>query len=231
VPVSVGERARTILWARAGGRCALCRRKLQAPAGEAGDEAVEEGRIARITDRGDDRYDNLILLCGADYAGADSEKAAARSRSLKRLKSEHEEWVRRTVDSRPLSSPSSRYDPRFGGVTLLPRIHGGRQLVALLGGIHSIQHDHDVAEADGRHHLVGPFLQYLRGIVDVWERYDEAERDRVARHLDRQIEGLRRAGLLLCGDRRIAAAGIGGIVGEWVILRVWILSEILPQDG
>jgi hypothetical protein len=242
--VSIGATTRKILWARSGGRCTICKRKLVMDGGdeqvgaEGGDPASGEpttppdpGRIARIANSGDDRYDNLILVCAVHYGDLLARDGNASGASLSRLKTEHEEWVRASMDPEPAASMSARYDPRFDGITLLPRVPDGRTLVGLLGGIHSLQYDHDPPGTEREGDLLGRFLRYLIGIVDVWDEYDAAERDRVALHLDRQIGALYSAGLLLCCCRYTTEASIAGTVGQWVILRVWILSEGSPGGG
>ena len=208
------------------------------PGGEGGDPPggepgtpLNQGTIARITNGGEDRYDNLILLCPVHYGELSAREGSSPGASLSRLKSEHEEWVRLSTEPETAASTSARYDPRFDGVTLLPRVHDGRALVALLGGVHSLQYDHDPPGNKRQRDLLGGFLHYLRGIVDVWAEYDGAERERVAFHLDRQIRALYRAGLLLFCGRYTAKASIAGTVGEWVILRLWILSEEVPGGG
>jgi len=184
-------------------------------------------RIVRIAAEGADRYDNLILLCARNHGAAETSAAGATAADLLRLKDEHEEWVRASAPAETGQSPGSRYDPCFAGVTLLPRIRGGRALVRLLAGVHSMQYDHDPLGAS-EERLLEEFLQYLKGLLDVWGQYHAAERRRVVLHLDAQLDRLGEAGLLLCAARHASEAKLAGAVGEWVSLRVWVLREPAP---
>jgi hypothetical protein len=212
-----GRATRDILWARAGGRCAICRRKLPpAPDTGGGGVRIEAGR--------GDRYDNLILLCRRRHDVAASGAMGEAAARLARIKDEHEQWVRASAPPERGRSPGTRYDPRFAGITLLPRIRAGGDLVRLFDGAHSMQYDYDpVAGAERR--LLEELLHYLRGLLEVWGDYREPEKSRVVLHLDALLHRLEEAGLLLCAARHAAQASIAGTDGEWVSLRIWVLRE------
>jgi hypothetical protein len=217
-----------ILWARAGGRCALCRREVRPRPGDGG------GRVLRIADDGGDRYDNLVLLCGGDHGGDHGGEGlggpGGRAAYLLDLKDRHEEWVHTSTSRDQAHCPPTRYEPSFDGVTLLPRVRAGRQLARLLDGAHSMQYDHDPlgAKEEGR---LEEFLRYLRRLLDLWGQYDEAERRRAAVHLDVQLHGLAAAGMLVCAARHSAETTLAGTPGTWVSLRVWVLNEGNPGRG
>ncbi|MBN1837118.1 MAG: hypothetical protein JW820_14780 [Spirochaetales bacterium] len=212
-------RTRRILWARAGGRCAVCRRPLLPGSRQDIPEAAsgEGGCIVTLRPGAGERYDNLILLC-EEHAGESAER-------LERIKAAHEEWVRLSALAEHPSDPAVRYDPRYHGVTLLPRVRSGEVLARLLGGVHSVQYDRDEPGTPGGEELGEALFQYIRSITEVWAGYDAAERRRVVGHLEAQIAALDRSGLLLFGLRYAARARIAGTRGDWSILRLWLLRE------
>ena len=110
-----GATTQRILWARAAGRCAICRSPLvlapgQDPPEGAGAVQRKEGSIVRLSESAGDRYDNLILLC-RDHQGAASSSSAAAAPEhpaahLAGAKARHEEWVRLSeLAEHPAGSP------------------------------------------------------------------------------------------------------------------------------
>jgi len=107
--VSISDKDRKILWARSGNRCALCRRVLVAERTATDDEAIvgDEAHIAARSPGGSrygecptdivDRYDNLILLCRVDHKKVDDQPQHYTTARLRQVKTEHEEWVERTL--------------------------------------------------------------------------------------------------------------------------------------
>lgn len=103
------------LWGRAAGRCGVptCRIELFAEATDY-DPIVVIGDIAHIeaaSDRGPranpkrskgarDEYDNLILLCKNCHARLDGQKRSNSVESIKRLRQDHEAWVRANLPER-----------------------------------------------------------------------------------------------------------------------------------
>jgi hypothetical protein len=76
VPVSISDKTRKTLWAKAGGRCSICQQQLVTDAEAADDEPSVFGeechivarspggpRAGQIEDEDPDGYRNLILLC------------------------------------------------------------------------------------------------------------------------------------------------------------------------
>jgi len=230
-----GATTRRILWARAAGRCAICRSPLVLAPGQDPPEGAgprKQGSIVRLSESAGDRYDNLILLC-RDHQGMASSSSGAAAPGhapahLRGVKARHEEWVRRSELADHPTDSAVRYDPRCQGVTLLPRVDSGRELAGLLEGVHSLQYDREEPGTAGEAKLVEGFLQYIRSITEVWKEYDPEEKNRAASHLEDQIAGLDRGGLLLFALRYSTEAGVAGVSGDWSILRLWILREGPP---
>jgi len=94
--VAISDRTRKILWARAGGRCSICRAILVTEGTETDDPSVfgEEAHIISATPNGPragglpdhDVYGNLILLCSMDHKRVDDQVARYTVALLSRLK-------------------------------------------------------------------------------------------------------------------------------------------------
>lgn len=116
---SYSDRTLKILWGRAAGRCAVpeCRVELFADATDH-DPIVVIGDIAHIeaaSDKGPrankrasakdrDTYENLILLCKNCHARLDGQKKTNTVEAIRRLKADHESWVRASLPERGRSA-------------------------------------------------------------------------------------------------------------------------------
>ncbi|SKA85705.1 hypothetical protein SAMN02745166_01190 [Prosthecobacter debontii] len=108
-----------ILWGRSAGRCAVpeCRAELIVDA-TSYDPIVVIGDIAHIAASSDigprsnaaltakerDSYDNLILLCKNCHARFDGQKVTNTVEAIKKLRAEHEAWVRASLPERGRSA-------------------------------------------------------------------------------------------------------------------------------
>jgi len=116
---SYTDRTLKILWGRAAGRCAVpeCRVELFADATDH-DPIVVIGDIAHIeaaSKRGPranrrasakerDTYENLILLCKNCHARLDGQKKTNTVEAIRKLKADHEAWVRASLPERGKSA-------------------------------------------------------------------------------------------------------------------------------
>src|SRR5579884_421462 len=102
----ISTRDRKLLWARAGGTCALCKSHLTADA-KGNDRDVVLGEEAHIVSEEVngpryrpmpksevDTYANLILLCPSDHKIIDEQVTTYTEERLHALKREHEQWVK-----------------------------------------------------------------------------------------------------------------------------------------
>ena len=113
------DRTLKILWGRAAGRCAVptCRMELLAEATEY-DPIVTIGDIAHIEASSDagpranaakakkdrNEYDNLILLCLTCHRRLDGQKNSNSVEHVKKLRTDHEAWVRNSLPERGKST-------------------------------------------------------------------------------------------------------------------------------
>lgn len=103
--MTISDRDRRLLWARAHNRCAICRKPLTRDERTAGGDVVvadEAHIIARAANGprgadGDrvelDTYDNLILLCKNDHKMIDDLPWVYTVERLHQIKHEHEAWA------------------------------------------------------------------------------------------------------------------------------------------
>jgi hypothetical protein len=116
---SYSDRTLKLLWGRAAGRCALptCRIELYVDATDY-DPMVIIGEIAHIEASSDsgpranraktkkerDEYDNLILLCKNCHARLDGQKNTNTVEYIRKLRTDHEAWVRNSLPERGKST-------------------------------------------------------------------------------------------------------------------------------
>ena len=101
--VAISDRTRKILWARAGGRCSICRTLVVTEETEADAPSVfgEEAHIISAAPNGPragdlpdhDVYGNLILLCSKDHKRIDDQVAHYTVALLSTIKRDHERWI------------------------------------------------------------------------------------------------------------------------------------------
>jgi tetratricopeptide (TPR) repeat protein len=131
--MAISAHARKILWTRAADRCAICRRPLTRDPVVPGDAVTLLGeechivaqagggpRGGEIPDSELDRYENLILLCGADHTLIDRQTHLYTSAHLRDVRAEHEAWVQQRLGEGPPRSMSDDATPRRG-VSNAPR--------------------------------------------------------------------------------------------------------------
>jgi hypothetical protein len=209
--MAVSDKARKLLWGRAGGRCAICKRLVteQAadpePAVVVGEECHvvsprKAGPRYRPLDRDRlDAYENLIHLCPSDHEIVDKQPLHYTEERLHEYKRSHEAWVR------DLPSPSRisvrRNRSSYGVLVYLAA--SGRDLMAAAGGAHAAEVStpevDDIAEAD----LVGGFVQDVQDWAELWDEIPFAERLRAEVSLTEAINELQEAGFVVyCGRRR-----------------------------
>src|SRR5713101_5999644 len=107
----ITTRDRKLLWARAGGTCALCKSHLTADA-KSGERDVVLGEEAHVVSEEPngprfrpmprnkvDSYTNLLLLCPSDHKIVDEQVSYYTEQRLQILKCEHEQWVKDRVSS------------------------------------------------------------------------------------------------------------------------------------
>ena len=127
----ISERTRKILWAKAGGRCSICRIQLVTDRTDTDDPSVfgEECHIVAQSGAGPragvvadvDSYNNLILLCRIHHKQVDDQIGYYTVERLTDIKRTHEEWATSIGET-----------TRFGWVPEARRAEARRRTEALL---------------------------------------------------------------------------------------------------
>ena len=240
--MAISTKTRKILWARSGNRCAVCRCELviestaNDPAAIVGDECHiiskqptgPRSRLGIEVDTDLDSYDNLILLCKTHHRLIDEQTNKFSVDRLREIKIAHERWVRETLGTKSSKQRDKRDSPTLNGITLLPRINSGRQLVNIVRGAHLYQFDNDEVESQEEMELVSDFIQYLQDWGDILDEVGAGESVRVGFELGQRLEELEHKGFLVFGEQEHKRMSIGGMVGTWAIATVLVLREGNP---
>ena len=149
MPITV--RDRKLLWARAGGTCALCKSHLTADA-KSGDRDIVLGEEAHIVSEEPngprfrpmprkevDTYANLLLLCPSDHKIVDEQVTHYTEQRLQTLKREHEQWVKDRLS--PTIPAIKIRDPEAGKPVMLQRIDTGKAFMNVL--VHTLAVHYD----------------------------------------------------------------------------------------
>jgi hypothetical protein len=143
--VSISDKTRKTLWAKAGGRCSICRQQLVTDAEAADDEPSVFGeechivarspggpRAGQIEDEDPDGYRNLILLCRKHHKQVDDQPAHFTVERLRQLKRDHEEQEAARSGSIRLIPDPTKPTPKLLTVCVT-----GETLWSHLSGSHS----------------------------------------------------------------------------------------------
>lgn len=110
--MAITEKTRKTIWARSGNRCAICKTELVLEKDPFDNLHLNLGEECHIISRQPngprhqliesfdyDSPDNLLLLCCNDHKTADEQTAKYPVATLKQIKSGHELWVKKNLDS------------------------------------------------------------------------------------------------------------------------------------
>ncbi|MFI5849360.1 HNH endonuclease [Micromonospora chalcea] len=232
--MGVSDRTRKILWAKAGGRCSICRCQVITEGTESDDPSVfgEEAHIVarsaggpRAEDplAGDiNGYDNLILLCNKHHKQVDDQPNHFTSDRLHELKRKHEDW-NASLD-RPGPSPIKVVpDPSHPDPKLLKVITSGNALWSMVEASKAFQHSRPDHVPDEDEELIIDFLDSVREWGDISSELESLrEKREAAKSLNEQIRGLADAGYVV-GAKLRHMLMTGGVFDEpwpWPMLVV-----------
>jgi len=195
--MAINDKTRKILWARSGNRCAYCRCELvldrsTADDSEAvvGDEChiigqqVDGPRGATTDSRTNlDGYNNLVLLCKTHHKLVDDQPLKFTVKFLNELKCSHEAWVKQCLEP-------YKQGTKLPELLLLDRIHTGKELMVIFGGVYSHLFDHDEPQNEQEMELLGGFLQEVEDWIDAWGEIESGDRVRAGFELSKRIKEL-----------------------------------------
>ena len=193
--MAITDKARKLLWGRAGARCALCRCNLvmnataDDPESVLGDEAhiyaQHEGgprwnpHLSKILV---DAYENLILLCKVHHKIADDQPEKYTAEYLKRLKTQHEAWVDSNLQVQQTNFASN--------VTF--RVDNGTDIMRIIGGAYGCDFQHDELKTEEEVEVVGNFLQELEDYGDIYSEMAASEKTKCTFYISQQMKELDR---------------------------------------
>ena len=203
----ITTRDRKLLWARAGGTCAICKSHLTADA-KSGDKDVVLGEEAHIVSEEPngprfrpmprkevDAYANLLLLCPSDHKIVDEQVTYYTEQHLQTLKREHEKWVKDRVSS---TIPAIKIrDPEAGKPVMLQRIDTGRELMNVLAHTLALHCDNPEPRSIEEAELIGGFFQSTTNYTDIWADIEPSRRIKAEFSMSEEITWLREAGLVV----------------------------------
>lgn len=209
--MAITDKSRKTLWARSGNRCAMCRAELVAERNELnknlniGDEchiiSEKTGGPRYVSDYTSsyDDYDNLILLCKNHHRTIDELYETYTVELLRTIKSNHENWVRITLD---IANNKTKKNP----IQYLPRIRTGKQLVDIIKEAHAFQFDHDEFKTQEETDLISGFLQNLQDCGDLssFSGMEIGQMSQLGFELNGQVKEIEEADFLIFGERKIS---------------------------
>lgn len=231
MPISV--RDRKLLWARAGGVCALCKSHLTADA-KSGDKDVVLGEEAHIVSEEPnwprfrpmsrkevDSYANLLLLCPSDHKIVDEQVTYYAEQRLITLKREHEQWVKDRVSS---TIPAIKIrDPEAGKPVMLQRIDTGKALMNVVAQTLAAHHDNPEPRSIEETELIGAFFQNTTDWTDIWDEIEPSGRIQAEFAMSVEITRLREAGLVVyAGVKQHVIEGGVKIPEPWLVAYIVI---------
>lgn len=146
--------------------------------GPRGDSSVPENKR--------DEYANLILLCKTHHKMIDDQPNTYTVDVLRKMKSNHERWVKNT-----LRSPSKSAQR----LIKLPRIKSGKDVVALGTNAHAFNHHYDLAKTPEEVELVSNFFSDFQDL-DILE---PPELVKVDSTFDQYLQDLQETGYFVYG--------------------------------
>lgn len=232
----ITDRDRKLLWARAGGACALCKSQLTADA-KSGDRDVVLGEEAHIVSEESngprfrpmpkkevDGYGNLILLCPSDHKIVDEQVSNYTEQHLQTLKRDHEKWVKQRMSS---TEPAIKVrDPEAGKPITLQRIDTGKGLMNIVAHTYATARDNPEPRTIEEATLFGGFFQNVTDYNDIWDRIGPSGRIEAEFLLSEEIAQLRRAGLVVyAGVKKHVIEGGVRPPAPWPVAYIVILRD------
>ena len=169
--MAISDKTRKILWAKSGNRCAYCKAVLIHEINPAERSVIgEECHIRSLKPSGSrhdscyppeqiDLYDNLILMCAVHHKVVDDLPDTFTVNLLTTLKSEHEEWVNKS-----LSQKNKETLP-----THLMRVESGQHLVGLISISEGLLHSYGDNFSQNETLMVASFSELVFEYIEVYD--------------------------------------------------------------
>lgn len=212
--MTLTNKTRKLLWGRSGTRCAICQCELIMDSTPEDDESVvgDECHIVARESGGPrndpnvpkeklDQYDNLIILCRVHHKMVDDQENTYSVERLRRIKKEHEQWVRETLNpsceklKAGYKNQKDSNSPKY-----LSRLTTGKELINVLSNSHAYDFDHDELESKDEVDLVGGFLQNAQDWGELYSEIGSGDRVEASYDLQHAIKELEALDFLVFGE-------------------------------
>lgn len=237
--MAVSEKTRKIVWAEAGGRCAICRGEVVTPGTDCDDPSVfgEEAHIVARSKGGPRAGDldevfrhshaNLLLLCSRHHKQIDDQPAHFTVERLREIKERHAAWVRRSLDESASGGVRLVPDPAFPQPRVLTLITRGNPLWNMIKMSVTFEYALPDGLPDEEESLIVEFLDLLRDYLDIApELYSVRENRDAEKAIESYIRGLaERKFLVGAYVRHMLYVDGRGDPMAWPMLRVEVLPE------
>ena len=203
--MAITDKTRKLLWGRSGNRCAFCRIELVS---EKDDNNVslnlgEECHIISSKSKGPrhvseffdyDNYENLILLCRNHHKTIDEKVETYKIDTLKTIKKNHEDWVKKVLDSAKDKSkiPKSK---------IYPRIKTGKELLNIINSVHGSLMDNDELKNEQEVEIISSFFQNMKDWIDLFGMgaIEKAQEVKLGFDFNEDIKNIEALGFYLFG--------------------------------
>ncbi|MFI0718144.1 HNH endonuclease [Streptomyces sp. NPDC021224] len=247
--MGVSEKTRKIVWAEAGGRCAICRGEVITPGTDCDDPSVfgEEAHIvarsqggpraANLDDDSRNSHTNLLLLCSKHHKQIDDQPNHFTVERLREIKEQHAAWVRRSLDEEAAGGPRLIPDPAFPQPRVLALITRGNPLWNMIKTSVTFEYAMPDGLPDDDESLIVEFLDLLRDYLDIAPELHSVRENRDAeKTLEHNIRDLAEKDFLVGAHvRHMLYVDGRGDPMAWPMLRVEIQpasqAVVADQDG
>lgn len=232
--MALTNKTRKLLWGRSGTRCAFCKCELIMGSTPEDDESVvgEECHIVARESGGPrndpnfpkeklDQYDNLILLCRVHHKMVDDQENTYSVEHLRRIKKEHEQWVRETLNL-SCEKLKADYQNDSSSPKYLSRLTTGKELLNFLSNSDAYEFDHDELESADEVDLVGGFLQNAQDWGEIYSELESGGRIEAIYDLQQVVKELEASDFLVFGEYAKRKMKINEEIFDWnvAVLRV-----------
>jgi hypothetical protein len=229
----ITTRDRKLLWARAGGTCAICKSHITADAkgndrdvvlGEEAHIVSEEPngpRFRPMSKKEVDAYTNLLLLCPSDHKIVDEQVTYYTEERLQALKREHEQWVKDKIA--PTTPTIKVRDPVADKPVALQLIDTGKELMNVVAHTLAAQHGNPEPRSNDEAELIGQFFQSTSDYIDIWKDIGPSGRIQAEFSMSEEITRLREAGLVVyAGVKQFVIEGGAQAPAPWPVAYIVI---------
>jgi hypothetical protein len=214
----ITDRARKILWGKAGGRCSICQVQLVTEGTDTDDPSVfgEEAHIVGQSPNGPrasnvpdvDSYANLILLCRKHHKQVDDQIGYYTVERLKEIKRQHEEWAASLGETTNPGPVRLIPDPTRPTKKMLKLMISGTELWHFVDGAYAFYPIWPSGLSDEHEDLIAAFFDNVRDWIDCSGDLSFSEKRHACRSLSENIEELAKAGFVVgVRERRLLLTG------------------------